>query len=79
MQSIITVDGASLVSSELMFGDASTICCELRSIGAVLGDSSWAIGPLESILNSASPPLWWLRFSPAGEILLIFEISDVGG
>ena len=75
LRSIITVDGASLVSTELMFEDASTICCEFKSEGAVLGDSSWAIGPLESILESVSSPLWRSRISPAG-ILLITRISD---
>ena len=47
-----------------------------RSRSAVLDDSSWAIGPLESILESASSPLWRLRISPSGEILLITRISD---
>ena len=75
LRSTVTIDGASRISTELMFG-ARTICCELRSMGAVLNDSSWAIGPLESILNSASPPLWWLRISRTGEIFLISEISD---
>ena len=59
-----------------MSDDAAITCCVLRLVGAVTGDSSWAIGPLESILDSVSPPLWWLRISPAGEILLISEISD---
>ena len=66
LRSIITIDGALLVSTELMLEDAYTICCELRSKGAVLGDSSWAIVPLESILISVSSPLWRLRISPAG-------------
>ena len=63
LRSIITIDGALLVSTELMLEDASTICCELRSKGAVIGDSSWAIVPLESILNTVSSPLWWSRIS----------------
>ena len=76
LQSIITIDGALLVSTELILENASTICCGLRSKGAVVGDSSWVIGPLESILISVSSPLWRLRISPACEILLISEICS---
>ena len=79
LQSIITVDGAFRISTELMVGDALTICCVLKSTGAVNGDSSWTIGPPESIIIPVSQPLWRLRISPTGGILLITEISDCRG
>ena len=40
LRSAITVGGAFLVSTEVMFEDASTICCEFITRGAVLCGSS---------------------------------------
>ena len=57
LRSIITVDVAYRISTGLVIDGASTICCDLRSTGAVINNSSWAIRPLESILKTVSTTL----------------------
>ena len=51
---LVTYENALYVStvSVTPHGDASTICCDFKSTGAVTINSSWALGPLESIPNA---------------------------